>query len=214
MKDRIEDFNRREFVGVAFAGSAALASHPYAKRPAYADTASDRTHRCQLKINGKDYSVQIDPRTTLLDLLRENLQLAGTKKGCDHGQCGACTVLLNGKRINSCLSLAVMNEGMEITTIEGLGTPAHLHPMQTAFVDNDALQCGYCTPGQICSAVAMLDELKQSAPSAVTVDISSQAGIELTDDEIRERMSGNICRCGAYVGIVAAIRSVAQEIPA
>jgi len=216
MKDRIEDFNRREFVGVAVAvaGSAALASQTYAKSPAYADTAADKTYPCQLKINGKDYSVQIDPRTTLLDLLRENLQLAGTKKGCDHGQCGACTVLVRGNRINSCLSLAVMNEGMEITTIEGLGTPAHLHPMQTAFVNNDALQCGYCTPGQICSAVAMLDELKQSAPSAVTVDISSQACIKLTDDEIRERMSGNICRCGAYVGIVAAIQSVAQEIPA
>jgi len=205
MKDQTDHFSRRDFVGIAVAGSAALATHSYAEAPA------DQTHPCQLKINGKEYSIQIDARTTLLDMLRENLQMPGTKKGCDHGQCGACTVLVNGKRINSCLSLALMNDGMEVTTIEGLGTPAHLHPMQTAFVDNDALQCGYCTPGQICSAVAMLNEVKQGAPSAVTADLSSHADINLTDDEIRERMSGNICRCAAYVGIVAAIRSVARE---
>jgi xanthine dehydrogenase YagT iron-sulfur-binding subunit len=203
MENPTDHFTRRGFVGIAMAGSAALATH------AQAQTAAG--HPCQLKVNGQSYNVQVDPRTTLLDLFREHLQMSGTKKGCDHGQCGACTVLVNGKRINSCLSLALMNDGQEVTTIEGLGTPSTMHPMQTAFVENDALQCGYCTPGQICSAVAMLNELRQGAPSAVTPDLQSISTIKLTDDEIRERMSGNICRCGAYPGIIAAIRSIAQE---
>jgi xanthine dehydrogenase YagT iron-sulfur-binding subunit len=159
-----------------------------------------------LKINGEDHSVEIDPRITVLDLLRDELHLTGTKKGCDHGQCGACTVLVNGERHNSCLMLAVMQQGKQITTIEGLAPEGSLHPMQQAFIDHDGLQCGYCTPGQICSAVAMLKEARAGAPSFVTENIGRIRAIELSDDEIRERMSGNICRCGAYTGIVAAIR--------
>jgi xanthine dehydrogenase YagT iron-sulfur-binding subunit len=166
--------------------------------------------KCSLTINGQEQTVQIDPRVTLLDLLREQLHLTGTKKGCDHGQCGACTVLVNDRRINSCLSLAVMHDGDRVTTIEGLAQDGNLHPMQAAFIEHDGFQCGYCTPGQICSAVALLAEVKAGAPSAVTKQISDVQPITLTDDEIRERMSGNICRCGAYVGIVDAIRSVNQ----
>jgi xanthine dehydrogenase YagT iron-sulfur-binding subunit len=147
---------------------------------------------------------------TLLDLLREGLQLTGTKKGCDHGQCGACTVLVNGRRVNSCLSLAVMHDGDQITTVEGLAKGDDLHPMQAAFVEHDGLQCGYCTPGQICSAIGMLSEARAGQPSVVTARMADVQKIELTDAEIRERMSGNICRCGAYVGIVNAIRAVEQ----
>jgi xanthine dehydrogenase YagT iron-sulfur-binding subunit len=177
-----------------------------------AQSTPNNTIATKLKINGKPYELELaDPRVSLLDLLRERLQLTGTKKGCDHGQCGACTVLVNGVRINSCLSLAVMHDGDEITTIEGLAQEGELHPMQAAFIDHDGLQCGYCTPGQICSAVALLDEVKKGAPSFVTPKIAQLGPIELTDDEIRERMSGNICRCGAYMGIVAAVRSVAEE---
>jgi xanthine dehydrogenase YagT iron-sulfur-binding subunit len=161
----------------------------------------------RLRINGADRVVELDPRTTLLDALREHLHLTGTKKGCDHGQCGACTVLVNGRRINSCLTLAVMHEPDEIVTIEGLGQPGALHPMQAAFVECDGFQCGYCTAGQICSAVAMLDEVRAGWPSHVTADVASPT-IELTAEEIRERMSGNICRCAAYPNIVAAIRDV------
>ena len=163
----------------------------------------------RLRINGTDRSVDIDPRTTLLDALREHLHLTGTKKGCDHGQCGACTVLIDGRRINSCLTLAVMHEGDDIVTIEGLGSPGALHPLQTAFVACDALQCGYCTPGQICSAAGMLAEVKAGWPSHATADVASPE-IALTDAEIRERMSGNICRCAAYPNIAAAIRAVAE----
>ncbi|MBZ9606215.1 2Fe-2S iron-sulfur cluster-binding protein, partial [Phyllobacterium chamaecytisi] len=147
-----------------------------------------------------------DNRTTLLDLLREHLHLTGTKKGCDHGQCGACTVMVDGRRINSCLTLAVMHEQNEITTIEGLGEPGNLHPMQAAFVKHDGFQCGYCTPGQICSAVAVLQEIKSNIPSHVTGDLTAQA--EATPGELRERMSGNICRCGAYSNIIDAIAEV------
>jgi xanthine dehydrogenase YagT iron-sulfur-binding subunit len=157
-----------------------------------------------LTINGQPHQLRLDPRTTLLDTLREHLDLTGSKKGCDHGQCGACTVLLNGRRINSCLTLAVMHDGDSITTIEGLGQPGHLHPMQAAFLHHDGYQCGYCTPGQICSATGMLAELKAGAPSVVTADLTSKP--DLTDAEIRERMSGNICRCAAYPNILAAIR--------
>jgi xanthine dehydrogenase YagT iron-sulfur-binding subunit len=160
-----------------------------------------------LRVNGQRYEQEVDTRTTLLDLLRERLQLTGTKKGCDQGQCGACTVIADGRRINSCLSLAVMHEGAEITTIEGLGQPGKLHPLQAAFVKHDGYQCGYCTPGQICSAVAMLDEVRRGIPSHVTADIEARP--LLSPMEMRERMSGNICRCGAYSNIMEAIGEVA-----
>jgi xanthine dehydrogenase YagT iron-sulfur-binding subunit len=160
-----------------------------------------------LKVNGEARDLDVDNRTTLLDALREHLHLTGTKKGCDHGQCGACTVSVDGRRINSCLSLAVMHEGDEVTTIEGLGQLGHLHPMQSAFVKHDGFQCGYCTPGQICSSVAVLEELKANIPSHVTGDLTAPAII--SEMEIRERMSGNICRCGAYSNIVEAIVEVA-----
>ena len=158
------------------------------------------------KVNGQARTLTLDPRTTLLDALREHLKLTGTKKGCDHGQCGACTVLVDGKRINSCLSLAVMHEGDAITTIEGLGTPERLHPMQAAFVKHDGYQCGYCTPGQICSAVAVLDEIKSGIPSHAGADLTARP--QATAEELRERMSGNICRCGAYSNIIDAITEV------
>ncbi len=161
-----------------------------------------------LKVNGEARQLEVDTRTTLLDALRENLHLTGTKKGCDHGQCGACTVILDGRRINSCLTLAVMHQDAEITTIEGLGTPDNLHPMQAAFVKHDGYQCGYCTPGQICSSVAVLQEIEAGIPSHVTLDLISAP--EMTAEEIRERMSGNICRCGAYSNILAAIEAVAE----
>jgi xanthine dehydrogenase YagT iron-sulfur-binding subunit len=164
-----------------------------------------------LQVNGTSRTVSIDSRTTLLDALREHLRLTGTKKGCDHGHCGACTVLVNGTRINACLSLAVMHEGDKVTTIEGLGTPDRLHPMQAAFIEHDGFQCGYCTPGQICSAVAMLQEIQDGIPSHVTEDIA--APMRLTNAELRERMSGNICRCGAYSNIAEAITQVAEVTP-
>ena len=160
-----------------------------------------------ITVNGTARPLDLDPRTTLLDALREHLNLKGSKKGCDHGQCGACTVLVNGVRINSCLSLAVMHEGDQVTTIEGLGSVEALHPMQQAFLTRDALQCGYCTPGQICSAVGMLNEARENWPSQVTGDLGGK--IALSDAEIRERMSGNICRCSAYPQILEAIRDVA-----
>jgi xanthine dehydrogenase YagT iron-sulfur-binding subunit len=160
----------------------------------------------RITVNGEAREVEADVRTTLLDLLRENLGLTGAKKGCDHGQCGACTVLVDGRRINACLSLAVMHEGDEVVTIEGLGTPDHLSALQAAFLYHDGFQCGYCTPGQICSATAMLDEVAQGWASHVSDDLDH---VVLDDMEIRERMSGNICRCSAYPTIVAAIREVA-----
>jgi len=162
-----------------------------------------------LTVNGRVRHLDLDLRTSLLDALREHLHLTGTKKGCDHGQCGACTVLVNGRRINSCLTLAVMHEDDDIVTIEGLGSPGALHAMQAAFVERDGFQCGYCTPGQICSAIGMLAEVREEWPSHVTIDVASPH-IALTDNEIRERMSGNICRCAAYPNIVAAIRDVAD----
>lgn len=163
-----------------------------------------------LRINAREVTLDLDPRTTLLDALRHQLALTGSKKGCDHGQCGACTVLINGRRINACLTLAVMHDGDEITTIEGLAEPGVLHPMQAAFVARDGFQCGYCTPGQICSAVGMLDEAEAGWPSHVSQDVTATT-VELSDAEIRERMSGNLCRCAAYPNIVAAIRDVAEE---
>ncbi|MEI9428332.1 2Fe-2S iron-sulfur cluster-binding protein [Mesorhizobium sp. Cs1299R1N3] len=163
-----------------------------------------------LRINAEEFAVEIDPRTTLLDALRNHLGLVGSKKGCDHGQCGACTVLVNGRRINSCLTLAAMHEDDEITTIEGLANGDELGPMQAAFVARDGFQCGYCTPGQICSAVGMLGEVEAGWPSHASADITALS-VALTDAEIRERMSGNICRCAAYPNIVAAIRDVAED---
>ena len=162
----------------------------------------------QLTVNGTEHTLDIDLRTTLLDALRDHLALTGSKKGCDHGQCGACTVLVNGRRINSCLALAVMHEGDEITTIEGLGEPGNLHPMQAAFVHHDGYQCGYCTPGQIVSAVGMLDEARHNWPSNASESLDG--AVDLTDAEISERMSGNICRCSAYPNIVDAIRTASD----
>jgi xanthine dehydrogenase YagT iron-sulfur-binding subunit len=161
-----------------------------------------------LVVNGEQRRLNVDPRTSLLDLLREDLKLTGTKKGCDHGQCGSCTVLLDGWRINSCLALAVTVDGQHVTTIEGLATGDELHPRQEAFIENDGFQCGYCTPGQIISAVALISEAKRGAASSVTRGLQRSGPVELTEDDIRERMSGNICRCGAYPGIVASIRQV------
>ena len=166
--------------------------------------------RTTITVNGEARSLDLDPRTTLLDALREHLQLAGSKKGCDHGQCGACTVLVNGTRINACLSLAVMHDGDEVTTIEGLGSVEKLHPVQQAFLTHDAFQCGYCTPGQICSAVGMLREIEADVPSHATDDVAARA--QLSADEVRERMSGNICRCSAYPQIVDAILQAAEEM--
>ncbi len=165
-----------------------------------------QTMPLSLTINGEKKTLQVDSRISLLDLLREQLAMTGTKKGCDHGQCGACTVIAGGRRINSCLSLALVHEGDTITTVEGLAKGDELHPVQTAFLDNDGYQCGYCTPGQVISAVALLDEVKKGEPSYVTPDVRKTGPVELTVAEIKERMSGNLCRCGAYPGIVAAVQ--------
>ena len=161
-------------------------------------------------INGRSYEVELDNRTSLLDLLRDHLEFTGTKKGCDQGACGACTVLVEGERINSCLALAVQYQGVAITTIEGVGTAGEMHALQRAFVEHDGFQCGYCTPGQICSAIGMADEIKRGVPSAVTEDVAAHH-IDFSDEEIRERMSGNLCRCGAYNGIVEAVRETFAE---
>jgi xanthine dehydrogenase YagT iron-sulfur-binding subunit len=164
-----------------------------------------KDHFVSITVNGLTVRLPDDPRLSLLDLLREHLHLSGTKKGCDQGACGACTVLVDGgQRILACLALAVQYEGRSITSIEGLGVDGALHPLQQAFIDHDGFQCGYCTPGQVCSAIGMAEELRRGVPSHVTQDLS-KAQIELTHDELRERMSGNLCRCGAYNGIVAAI---------
>ena len=188
-------------------GSGSLLSHALAVVP---QTASEKI-AVRLRINGSNYGVRLDPRVSLLNLLREQLELTGTKKGCDHGQCGACTVLVDGKRINSCLALAVTYDGSEITTIEGIAKGDQLHPLQAAFIEHEGFQCGYCTSGQICSGVAMLQEIEQGTASHVTADVRRSGRVELTDEEIRERMSGNICRCGAYPGIVAALREVSER---
>ncbi|PTY29317.1 aldehyde dehydrogenase iron-sulfur subunit [Xanthomonas citri pv. fuscans CFBP 6996] len=205
---------RREvlIVGTASAASvaatqsmAATAATAMSQRPA--TEPANASSQVAFEVNGKPVTLTLDNRTTLLDALREHLHLTGTKKGCDHGQCGACTVIVDGQRMNACLSLAVMHEGAKVTTIEGLGTPDKLHPMQAAFVKHDGYQCGYCTPGQICSAVAVLDEVKRGIPSHVTEDLTGKT--RLTTPELQERMSGNICRCGAYSNIVEAINDVA-----
>ena len=201
----------RRFVLAGSTASAALMVVPAAASGAGMAPASRpiSTATIMFEVNGGDYALEVDTRTTLLDALREHLQFTGTKKGCDHGQCGACTVLVNGTRINSCLSLAVMHQGDKITTIEGLGTPEHLHPLQAAFVKHDGYQCGYCTPGQICSAVAVLDEIRRGVPSHVTENLT--APMQASNIEMRERMSGNICRCGAYSNIAEAMAEVAGD---
>jgi xanthine dehydrogenase YagT iron-sulfur-binding subunit len=205
------DLTRRQFL-IAGATSAAATMAPGAVAIA-AQTFPPETakrpvmSKVSFSVNGESRALELDTRTTLLDALREHLHLTGTKKGCDHGQCGACTVIVGGRRMNACLSLALMHEGDSITTIEGLGTPDRLHPMQAAFVKHDGYQCGYCTPGQICSAVAVLDEIKAGIPSHATADL--RATPQVTPAELRERMSGNICRCGAYSNIVDAIADVA-----
>jgi len=200
--------NRRDLIVAAGACAAFPAmTAGGAARAQPAPTGQPVTASVSFDVNGATKSLELDTRTTLLDALREHLHLTGTKKGCDHGQCGACTVIVDGQRINSCLTLAVMHQGAAVTTIEGLGTPQQLHPMQAAFVHHDGFQCGYCTPGQICSSVAMLEEIKAGIPSHVTADLTAPA--RLDEAEIRERMSGNICRCGAYSNIVEAVTEVA-----
>lgn len=201
--------SRRDLLIAGAATSAATAPAARAEPPERAPLPAGAvpTMSVSLEVNGKAHTMDVDTRTSLLDLLREHLQLTGTKKGCDHGQCGACTALVDGRRINTCLTLAVMHEGARITTIEGLGQPGQLHPMQAAFVKHDGYQCGYCTPGQICSAVAVLDEVRAGIPSHVTDDLTVRP--LLSEAELRERMSGNICRCGAYSNIVEAITEVA-----
>jgi xanthine dehydrogenase YagT iron-sulfur-binding subunit len=193
--------------GVLAAGAASTAFSSVSQLEARTSNApATPTMAVSFEVNGKERRLDIDTRTTLLDALREHLHLTGTKKGCDHGQCGACTVLVNGKRINSCLSLAVMHDGDSITTIEGLGLPGNLHPMQAAFIKHDGFQCGYCTPGQICSAVAVLDEIRKGIPSHVSASLTDTP--QFTGTEMRERMSGNLCRCGAYSNIAEAMAEV------
>ena len=199
------DLSRRDVLKLGVAATAA----PLVAQSAQATADSPVVQSVTLNVNGKIHALQLDTRTTLLDAVREHLQLTGSKKGCDHGQCGACTMLVDGRRINSCLTLAVMHQGQKVTTIEGLGTPGKMHPMQTAFVKHDGFQCGYCTPGQICSAVALLREIQQGIPSHVSAALDAK--MQATPEEIRERMSGNICRCGAYSNIVEAITEVAQN---
>ena len=189
--------------------TAVAASLAATEEAAAAGPAAPARSAVSFEVNGHPQMLEVDTRATLLDALREHLHLTGTKKGCDHGQCGACTVMVNGVRINACLSLAVMHRGHRITTIEGLGTPDDLHPMQAAFIRHDGYQCGYCTPGQICSAVAVLDEIKRGVPSHVQADLLQAP--KPTALEMRERMSGNICRCGAYSNIAEAMAEVAGE---
>lgn len=194
-------------IGAADAAAAAVSPGLLSQQPQTAAQTAPVILGTSITVNGEQHALELDTRTTLLDALREHLKLTGTKKGCDHGQCGACTVIVNGRRINSCLSLAVMHDGDSVTTIEGIGSPEDLHPMQRAFIKHDGFQCGYCTPGQICSAVAMLDEFDAGIPSHVSENLEQAPAIN--DTEIRERMSGNICRCGAYSNILDAINEVA-----
>jgi len=200
------EVTRRELLASVAVSAAAVAA-PSAAHAQSSLTGESSVSKISITVNGKEHELALDSRTTLLDALREHLHLTGSKKGCDHGQCGACTVIVEGRRINSCLTLAVMHDGDSVTTIEGLGTPENLHPMQAAFVKHDGYQCGYCTPGQICSAVAVLDEIETGIPSQVSEDLDDKP--QLTATELRERMSGNICRCGAYSNIIEAITEVA-----
>ena len=205
-------FSRRTFVKAAGVLSAVSATGlPSVALAEKAAVSQPQMAELNLSINGTAHTVSVDTRTSLLDTLREYLDLTGTKKGCDHGQCGSCTVLLDGRRVNACLTLAVAAEGAKITTIEGLAKGDELHPVQQAFLEHDGYQCGYCTPGQICSAVAALDEARQGELSVVSYRSGETAKPALTDNEIRERMSGNLCRCGAYPNIVAAVRAAARQ---
>jgi xanthine dehydrogenase YagT iron-sulfur-binding subunit len=208
------ELSRRSFVKAAgILGAAVATGLPHlaaAEEAQVAAATTPHTMNLTLKVNGTSHSLSLDTRTSLLDALREHLALTGSKKGCDHGQCGACTVLVNGRRVNSCLTLAATAEGAEITTIEGLAQGDTLHPVQEAFLEHDGFQCGYCTPGQICSAVALLNEHKHNTLSIVSFETGNTRNPELTDNEIRERMSGNICRCGAYPNIIAAVRAAAK----
>lgn len=201
------ELSRRELLILGAVSTASVAVLGSTEAEAQAASEAPVRTKVTFDVNGTARSLELDTRTSLLDALREHLHLTGTKKGCDHGQCGACTVLVDGRRINACLTLAIMHEGSKVTTIEGLGRPGSLHVMQAAFVKHDGFQCGYCTPGQICSAVAVLGELERGVPSHVTADLT--AAPKVTVDELRERMSGNLCRCGAYSNIIDAIREVA-----
>jgi xanthine dehydrogenase YagT iron-sulfur-binding subunit len=201
--------SRRNLLIVGAVSAATVALPPFICAQAFAASAAQPVKaKTSIEVNGELRELDLDTRTTLLDALREHLQLTGTKKGCDHGQCGACTVLANGRRINSCLTLAVMHQHSKITTIEGLGTPDNLHPMQAAFIKHDGYQCGYCTPGQICSAVAVLKEIREGIPSHASPSLTEPP--QLIAREFQERMSGNICRCGAYSNIIEAISEVAE----
>jgi xanthine dehydrogenase YagT iron-sulfur-binding subunit len=217
---RAKRTSRRNFLGQALtaAGTAiaapSLLNQATAAKEDSAMQSPEGEMSITLMVNGEARSLTIEPRVTLLDALREQLGLTGSKKGCDHGQCGACTVLVDGQRVYSCLSLAVMQEGKQIVTVEGLAKGDILHPVQAAFIDNDGLQCGYCTPGQICASVALLDEVKRGCASAVTSDLNRPPQLaELSEAEIKERLSGNLCRCSAYNGIVAAVQQAAGQTP-
>jgi xanthine dehydrogenase YagT iron-sulfur-binding subunit len=219
-KKRWWQTSRRSFLGRALtAAGGAIAAPPLlnaaqAKQESSANPPGEGEIQVSLKINGQEQMLNIEPRVTLLDALRENLGLTGSKKGCDHGQCGACTVLVDGQRIYSCLALAAMQDDKEITTIEGLARGDTLHPVQTAFIDNDGFQCGYCTPGQICATVALLDEVKRGCASAVTADFNNPPQLaQLSEAEARERLSGNLCRCSAYNGIIAAVQQATGQTP-
>lgn len=210
--------SRRGFLGQALTTAGTVIAAPALLNQANAakETIQESTGDMKtiLSVNGKQHSLTIEPRVTLLDALRENLGFVGSKKGCDHGQCGACTVIIDGQRVYSCLSLAVMQEGKEIVTIEGLATGDNLHPMQTAFIENDGFQCGYCTPGQICASIALVEELKRGCVSSVTTDLNNPPQLaDISAAEIQERLSGNLCRCSAYNGIVAAVQQVAGQKP-
>ena len=200
------DFNRRDLM-VGASAAATLAALPSRAGAQASGAEVPVLAKVSLTVNGQSRELELDTRTSLLDAAREHLHLTGSKKGCDHGQCGACTMIVDGRRINACLTLAVMHQGARITTIEGLGQPENLHPMQAAFIRHDGYQCGYCTPGQICSGVAVLNEIAAGIPSHVTADLDAAPAV--TEAEIRERMSGNICRCGAYSNIVEAMTEVA-----
>lgn len=218
-KERLLRTSRRNFLGQALtaAGTAiaapSLLNAAQPKEESIVSSVVEGEMQVTLNVNGKQQTLSIEPRVTLLDALRERLGLTGSKKGCDHGQCGACTVLIDGQRVYSCLALAVMQEDKEITTIEGLASDA-LHPVQAAFIDNDGFQCGYCTPGQICASVALLEEVKSGCASVATPDLTRPPQLaELSEAEIKERLSGNLCRCSAYNGIVAAVQQAAGQTP-
>jgi len=202
---------RSVLIGGAASAAGVAASRGIAAEAIATPAAPPPASTVHMTVNGRAVTLVLDNRTTLLDALREHLHLTGTKKGCDHGQCGACTVIVDGHRINACLSLAVMNEGAQVTTIEGLGTPERMHPLQAAFVRHDGYQCGYCTAGQICSAAAMLEEWRAGMPSHVTTSLTAAPASALDPAELRERMSGNLCRCGAYSNIADAIEEVAGQ---